>query len=182
MPPENIYIDGPCVVISFVGTGLNVEVAPILYSGDKDWRGYLWDKTTNERILTSIPLHLEFIKKRKDKHPTHFAQVIRLVKWWAAQRNADTDGFAMRSFLIELILAKLSDDGAKFDDYHSGLEAFFVFIQKGGLKERIAFTDNYVSSKLPSTRVGVVEIFDPVYPENYVASNIDENGRRKLVE
>src|SRR6266478_4685804 len=30
---EKIYVDGPCVVISFKGTGIDVEVAPILYEG-----------------------------------------------------------------------------------------------------------------------------------------------------
>src|SRR5882724_12240117 len=96
--PENIYVDGPCVVISFSGTGIDVDVAPILYEGDKDWRGYLWDRTTGKKILTSIPLHLEFIRNRKKKHPTHFAQVIRLAKWWARQREDDTPGLAIRSF------------------------------------------------------------------------------------
>ena len=180
--PEKIYVDDPCVVISFKGTGLDVEVAPILYEGDKEWRGYLWDRSTGKRILTSIPLHLDFIRARKNTQPTHFAQVIRLAKWWVRQREGDTDGFAMRSFLVELIMAKLADDGKQFDDYLLGLEHFFLYIQKTGLKERIAFTDNYPLSKLPKEKTNVVEIFDPVNPENNVAADIDESKRRKLVE
>ena len=39
---QNIRIDGPCVVISFQGTGIDVNVAPIIYNGDPEWRGYLW--------------------------------------------------------------------------------------------------------------------------------------------
>jgi hypothetical protein len=180
--PEKIYVDGPCVVVSFKGTGIDVEIAPILYEGDKEWRGYLWDRSTQKRILTSIPLHLEFIRTRKEKQPQHFAQVIRLVKWWAQQREDDNAGFTMRSFLVELIMSKLVDQGIKFDDYLTGLENFFVYIQKTGLKERIAFTDNYSSDKLPKQRVGVVEIFDPVNSENNVAEYIDETARNKLVD
>ena len=71
---EKIYVDGPCVVISFKGTGIDVEVAPILYEGDKDWRGYLWDRSTGKCILTSIPLHLEFIRVRKEKQHPHFVR------------------------------------------------------------------------------------------------------------
>ena len=103
--PDKIYIDGPCIVISFSGTGINVDVAPILYDGDSKWRGYLWDRNTGKKTLTSIPMHLDFIKARKDKQPTHFPQTIRLVKWWVAQREADTSGFGFRSFLVELGIA-----------------------------------------------------------------------------
>ena len=180
--PEKIYVDGPCVVISFKGTGIDVEVAPILYEGDKDWRGYMWDRATGKRILTSIPLHLDFIRSRKDKQPTHFAQAIRLAKWWVRQREGDVDGFFMRSFLVELIMAKLADDGIQFDDYLSGLEHFFLYIQKSGLRERIAFKDNYSLTQLPKQRINVVEIVDPVNPENNVAADIDETKRKKLVE
>ena len=71
----------PLVGQAFEQYATDVEVTPILYEGDKDWRGYLWDRTTHEKILTSIPLHLDFIRDRKEKQPTHFAQVIRLIKW-----------------------------------------------------------------------------------------------------
>jgi hypothetical protein len=179
---ENIYVDGPCVVISFQGTGIDVEIAPILYEGEKDWRGYLWDRTTRKRILTSIPLHLDFIRARKDRQPTHFAQIIRLVKWWGRQREGDTNEFVIRSFLIELIVAHLADKGVQFNDYLTGLESFFVYIQKTGLKERIAFADNYSSALLPKQRIAIVEIFDPVNPENNVAWDIDEPARKTLVE
>jgi len=180
--PEKIYVDGPCVVISFKGTGIDVEVAPILYEGDKDWRGYLWDRSTGKRILTSIPLHLEFIRVRKEKQHPHFAQVIRLAKWWVQQRESDTEGFTMRSFLVELIMAKLSDDGKEFDDYLLGLEEFFLYVQKTGLKERIAFSDNYPPAKLPQEKINIVEIFDPVNPENNVAADIDGFKRQQLVK
>lgn len=182
IPRDRIRIDGPCIVISFAGTGLDVEVAPIYYTGDSQWRGYLWDRQTGSRILTSIPLHLEFIRKRKEKLPTHFSQVIRLIKWWVRQREADTSGFTLRSFLVELIMAKLADDGAAFDDYHSAVEAFFVYIQNTGLKQRIAFPDNYGSSDLPARTQYPVEVFDPVNPSNNVASNLTETARSTLVQ
>ncbi len=52
IPAQKIYVDGPCIVISFSGTGLDVEIAPIIYEGDPDWRGYLWDRSTGERMLS----------------------------------------------------------------------------------------------------------------------------------
>jgi hypothetical protein len=170
------------VVIAFSGTDLKVEVAPILYDGDPKWRGYLFDRTTHKKILTSIPMHLDFIRSRKEKHPTHFAQVIRLLKWWDKQREADDTGFKMRSFLVELIVAKRADDGCKFDDYHNAIEDFFVYVQNTGLNERIAFSDYYQQSALPKDRAGVVEMFDPVNPENNVAADFTESTRRQFVD
>jgi hypothetical protein len=35
---------------------------------------------------------------------------------------------------------------------------------------------------LPKNKIGVVEVFDPVNPENNVASDIDDSTRRKFVE
>jgi tRNA nucleotidyltransferase (CCA-adding enzyme) len=81
IPRDKIYVDGPCVCISFKGTGIDVEISPIMYDGDPNWYGYLWDRRTGKKKLTSIPLHLDFIRKRKEKQPKHFVQVIRLLKW-----------------------------------------------------------------------------------------------------
>lgn len=181
MAPEKIKVDGPAITISFSGTGIDVDIVPVYYLGDPQWRGYLWDRRSGEKILTSIPQHLEFIRKRKDTQPTHFAQTVRLAKWWARQREKDDPNLFVRSFLIELLVAHLSDSGKTFSDYHVGLEHFFLYIQKTGLKERIAFSDFYSSSKLPKTSAGVVEIFDPVSPENNVGNDMTEDIRKKLV-
>lgn len=176
---SNIKPDGPCVVINY--ENIRVEVSPILYDGDPEWRGYLWDRSTGEKILTSIPLHLEFIRKRKEQQPTHFAQVVRYLKWWVKQREKDTPNFRLRSFLVELIMAKLADSGIVFKDHHVGIEQFFQYVQRTGLSERIAFSDNYSTSKLPGKQVGKVEIFDPVNPENNVAGDITAQERDAIV-
>jgi tRNA nucleotidyltransferase (CCA-adding enzyme) len=179
--PSKIYVDGPCVVIAFSGTGIKVEIAPVYSLGDPEGRGYLWDRSTGKKILTSIPRHLEFTRIRKEKQPIHYAQVIRLMKWWMRQREKDTNGFKLRSFLVELIVAKVADSGADFSDYHAGLENVFSYIQNTGLKERIAFNDYYKSTSLPKVRTGMVEIFDPVTPENNVAVDLTESNRINLV-
>jgi hypothetical protein len=182
IPRENIRIEGPCVVLTFTGTDLDVEITPILYFGDPEWRGYLWDKTTRNKVLTSIPLHKDFTSARKDKQPLVYSQVIRLAKWWARQRNIDKPDFVFRSFLIELIMAHLADRGTDFSDYHHGLEAFFTYICNTGLKDRIAFSDNYPASKLPRHRQHTVEIFDPVTPENNVAHDLTSTFCTTLID
>lgn len=78
-------------------------------------------------------------------------------------------------------MAKVSDSGANFNDYHTGLESFFLYIQKSQLKERIAFSDFYPLNKLPQQRTTAVEVYDPVNPENNVASDMTDQERVKIV-
>jgi hypothetical protein len=52
-----------CVQVQFRGSGLDVDVVPVLYEGAADDRGYLITKDTGDRVLTSIPLHLAFTRK-----------------------------------------------------------------------------------------------------------------------
>lgn len=181
--PAQIQADQPhCVTISFRGSGLDVDVVPVLWEGGEHDRGYLIDKYTGARILTSIPLHLEFIRKRKGEHSNHYAQVVRLAKWWAKQQKDQRPGFRCKSFLIELILAHLADTGTPLGDYPVTLQSFFDYIVKTGLQTRIAFTDYYPRSALPAPTGAAIEVFGPVNPENNVASRYTEADRQVLVQ
>lgn len=156
------------VTVSFRGSGLDVDVVPVLYYEEPDWRGNLVSQEDGSFLETSIPLHLEFIKKRKEKHPQHFAQVVRLVKWWVRKLKQEDENFRFKSFMVELILAKLSDDGVDFSDYPNALQEFFTFLAAGGLEKRIVFSDHYKPSDVPACN-DVVQIFDPINPLNNVA-------------
>ena len=63
-------------------------------------------RTTARSCETSIPLHLEFARKRKDAQETHFAQVVRLVKFWARNDEARARGFPVQ------VLHDRADPGA----------------------------------------------------------------------
>lgn len=165
--PEDVQPQTYSVTISFKGTSLDVDVVPILYFGDPDWRGDLISQDDGSRLMTSIPMHLEFVKNRKDAQPTHFAQVVRLVKYWAAIRKDEVAGFRFKSFMIEMILAHLCDKGVEFSDYPEALAAFFNYVATTGLRPRIVFTDYYSADAvdIPEDRIQIV---DPVNPENNV--------------
>lgn len=176
-----IRIDGPCVVISFTGSDLDVEIMPVRSLGDDKSRGYLYDRQTLKPVLTSIPLHIDFIRSRK-KEADNFTQVIRLAKWWARQQDGFGGSTHVKSFLMELLVAKVHDLNGAFTDYYEALEQVFLYILKSQLKERIAFTDNYSATQLPSSRAGAIEIFDPVTPENNVAAYLYETDRTAIVD
>lgn len=165
------------VTVSFRGSGLDVDVVPVLYSGLPDWRGNLISQDDGSLLETSIPLHLEFSRKRKQAQQTHFAQVVRLVKFWARRMKQERDGFRFKSFMIEMILAKLCDQGVDFSDYPEALQAFFTYVARSTLRERIVFEDHYKASDVGKLN-DHIQIIDPINSTNnvarlYTATNAD---------
>lgn len=165
------------VKVHFKGTGLDVDIVPIIYDGDPDWYGNLVSQDDGSFLKTCIPRHLEFIRKRKNNHPQDFAQVVRLAKYWAKQQKQESDDFRFKSFMIELIMAKLADKGQDFSDYPEALQAFFTYLVTSEIKEQIAFSDYYSLSKIGSFS-DPVQMIDPVNEENnaarlYTALNAD---------
>jgi predicted nucleotidyltransferase len=157
------------VTVSFKGSGLDVDVVPILYAGDPDWRGQLVSQDDGSFLETSIPLHLEFLRKRKKEHGANFAQLIRLVKFWARRRKMESDQFRFKSFMIELILAKLADDGMNLSDYPEALQGFFTYIADVELVRQISFTDYYPQCDVSVNAGDRVKIIDPVNCANNVS-------------
>lgn len=156
------------VTVSFRGTGLDVDVVPILYDGDAQWYGNLVSQDDGSFLKTSIPLHLDFASKRKRAQEKHFAQVVRLAKFWARRMKQERDGFRFKSFMIEMVLAKLCDDGLDFSDYPEALQHFFTYIARTDFRQRIVFTDYYAASSVAASS-DTVQIIDPVNAANNVA-------------
>jgi hypothetical protein len=177
MKPDQFEPQTHCVTINFRGTGLDVDVVPVLYEGDEEDRGWLVRRRTGERLLTSIPLHLWFMSDRKKRYGDDYTQLIRIVKWWKREQ-----GLRFKSFMIELLWARLAATGASLSDYPTALEDFFVYIVKSGLKERVFFTEHYSARSLPTASTGIIEIFDPVNPDNNVAKNYGEADRQAIVK
>lgn len=172
-----------CVKVSFAGTGLDVDVAPVLFEGDENDCGYLVRKQTGERVLTSVSLHLAFLRKRKDDYGDDFKQLVRLTKWWKrTERQNSSDDFRFKSFMIELIWAHLADGGLSLTDYPEAMRAFFAYVVQAELGERIFFTDNYSAADLPAASGTPIEVFDPVNPLNNVAINYGPSDRDAIVE
>lgn len=154
---------------------------PVQCKGDPDDRGYLFAFDGGKPVLTSIPLHLAFIRKRKAQQKDHFAQVVRLVKWWVRLQKSKDQEFRLKSFMTEMIVAHLADSGVSLVDYTIALEKVLGYIVKSRLKTRIAFTDYYPASKLPAPTGKPIEVFDPVNETNNVAAVYDDSHRQKIV-
>lgn len=166
--PDQVKPQTYSVTVSFKGTGLDVDIVPILYNGDPDWYGNLVSQDDGSLLKTCIPRHLEFIKKRKQAHETDFAQIVRLIKFWAARQKAEREGFRFKSLMIELILAHLADQGLDFSDYPEALQHFFTYVARSKMREQIVFSDYYQPSTVGSFTVPV-KIIDPVNAKNNVS-------------
>lgn len=169
------------VTVNFRGTGLNVDFVPILYYDDPDWYGDLVSQDDGSFLKTCIPRHLEFSLKRRQANDKHFAQVVRLVKFWARRQKAERTGFRFKSFMIELILSHLADEGCDFEDYAEALQSFFTFVAKSGLSDPIIFEDYYKKSVV-SDCSDSVQLFDPVNPENNVGQLYTDDQREMIVD
>ncbi len=179
--PEQIVVQTYSITVKFMGSGLDVDIVPILYSGDPNWYGNLVSQDDGSFLETSIPLHLEFIRKRKKKNEKHFAQVARLIKYWARYIKGQREGFRFKSFMIELILAKLSDDGVNFSNYPEAMQAFFTYIIKSDIKEIIYFTDYYTKDSIPAY-TDPVRIIDPVNSKNNASKLYTKSQAEAIVE
>jgi len=81
--PDQVQPQTYSVTVSFRGSGLDVDVVPIIYNEDPQWYGNLISQEDGTFLKTSIPLHIDFIRKRKQAHEKDFAQVARLLKFWS---------------------------------------------------------------------------------------------------
>jgi hypothetical protein len=179
--PEQVKPQTHSVSVSFRGTGLDVDIVPIIYDGNKEWDGHLINRHDGSFLMTNIPKHLEFIRKRKSENKKHFSQVVRLAKFWAKRLKKEQEGFRFKSFMIELIFAKLADDGMNVSNYVEALQGFFTYLATSNIEELIAFTDYYQASALvhyPDR----VKMIDPVNPENNAAKLYSNSEANAIVE
>jgi tRNA nucleotidyltransferase (CCA-adding enzyme) len=170
-----------CVKVNFKGSGLNVDVVPVLYEGDLNDMGYLVNKRTGDRMLTSITLHLQFVRDRKKEYGADFAQLIRLTKWWKRQAVAEDPDFKFKSFMIELLWVYLADTGLDLSDYPSALEEFFLYVVRSEFDDIVTFTDFCSDSALPARGTAPIAVIDPVNPDNNVAIRYDDAGKKRIV-
>jgi len=94
--------------------------------------------------------------------------LVRLIKYWKSVQKEENDGFRFKSFMIELIMAKLVDEGLDCSDYVEGMQRFFTYIIQSDIRELIYFTDYYTAQSIPYY-TEPVQIIDPVNADNNAA-------------
>lgn len=179
--PEDFEEQAHSVKVHFHGSGLDVDVAPVVYAGLPDDRGDLITKS-GDRVETSVRLHLEFIRSRKQRYGKDYAQLIRFLKFWAReQKRARGDDFRCKSFLLELAVAHLAANGLSLSDYPTAIEAVFAWMVRTGLAEQVAFDDYYDLTAIPASS-DPIRAIDPVNPANNVCKTYTKADRDLLLD
>lgn len=178
MSSDQFSIGDHCVKVSFKGSGLDVDVVPIIADPqpNPNDRGKLVTKEQLDWVETSIPLHLQFLRNRKKDYPK-LPELIRLTKWW--RRHQD---LKLKSFMVELLWAHIADTQEIPDSYQEALLVFFKYIWKSQLNEVIAFSDNYDSKGLTVDPAAVITLWDPVNSKNNVAKSYSWLEKDAIVE
>ena len=169
------------VKVHFHGSGLDIDVAPVVYAGLPDDRGDLITKN-GDRVETSVRLHLEFIRSRKQRYGKDYAQLIRFLKYWVReQKRSRGEDFRCKSFLLELTVAHLADGGVSLSDYPTAIESALAWMVRTEFAEQEWFDDYYDKSDLPDNNEAI-RVYDPVNPSNNVCKTYSAVNRDLLVE
>jgi tRNA nucleotidyltransferase (CCA-adding enzyme) len=182
---EDFRISDHAVGITLRGSGLKIDVAPVLYEGAPDDCGYLVTRQ-GDRVLTSVTQHLAFIQARRNVAGPNYRELIRLLKAWIREAKSNDSDLRCKSFLLELLVAHLWDNGwngesLAVDDYPRAFEQVLGYIAQTGLRVPVIFTDYYDQAEV-TRPTDPIQVWDPVNPENNVARTYSETDRQLLVK
>lgn len=168
---DDVIVQPRTLCITFRTSGLDVDLVPIVEIPDHD--GYGWQPSSQGEspVLTSVPGQIEFVRSRH-KADSRYRPLVRMVKQW---RNRQTDGYPaikkLGSYAIELILGHIQDTQGPSEGLQQGLNRFFLFVVRGGLRRPITFPENGAVPTLPQDPA---VILDPVNFENNVLRRVTD--------
>ena len=90
------------------------------------------------------------------------------MKFWAKNIKHEREGFRFKSFMIEMILSHLCDQGCDFSDYPEALQSFFTYVARSNMREKVYFIDYYTAAAVGEFSEPV-QIIDPVNEKNNVS-------------
>jgi hypothetical protein len=169
---EDFEIQKRAAKVVFKGSGLEVDIVPVIEVPQKDGHGYQFD-TEGGKNLTCAPCQIAFVKNRKDAD-SDYRTLVRLAKKWRNYQELKP----LKSFHIELILAHLQDTLGPCESIEQRLRDFFLYIAQTRLSTLIRFPEN--KGNVPTFSHPVV-IIDPVNNENNTAARITEDERKDVV-
>jgi len=170
---EDFEIQRKAATVTFVGSGLSVDIVPVIEDLTRSGYGWQFDIHDNTKVQTCAPCQIKFVRDRKDVDGD-FRTLVRFAKKW---RNR-VELKPLKSFAIELIMAHLLAKNGKDGSIEKRFRDFLLYIAQSGLKEVIAFPEN---GKVSPAFIDPVVILDPVCNTNNVTSRISEDERLEIV-
>jgi hypothetical protein len=171
---EHFEIQRKAATVKFVGSGLSVDIVPVVEDPYRDGYGWQFDIQDGTKQQTCAPCQIKFVRDRKNVD-ADFRTLVRLGKKWRNRAEIKP----LKSFTIELIMAYLLDQRGKAGSIEQRFRDFLLYIAQSGLKEVISFPEN---SPIRFTVDDPVVILDPVCTSNNVASRMTEAERVEIVD
>jgi len=170
---EDFEIQRKAATVTFAGTGLSVDIVPVIEDPDRPGYGWQFDLQTGDPVETCAPGQIKFVRDRKDVDGD-FRTLVRLAKKWRNHHGITK----LKSFTIELIMAHVLDTQGTGGSIDQRFRNFLLYIAQSGLLDEISFPEN----TLPLGEFNdPVVILDPVSSQNNVASRLSEQERRDIV-
>lgn len=170
---EDFEIQRKAATVTFVGTGLSVDIVPVIEDPNKPDHGWQFDLQDGSKMKTCAPCQIKFVRDRKDRDKD-FRTLVRLGKKWRNQAELKP----LKSFAIELIMAHVLETQGSSGSIEQRFRNFLLYIAQTGLKEKISFPENAAPHGVFSDPV---VILDPVNSQNNVTSRISETERKEIV-
>jgi hypothetical protein len=170
---EDFEIQRKAATVTFSGSGLSVDIVPVIEDPNRDYYGWQFDSDGNA-TETCAPCQIQFIRDRK-KLDTDFRTLVRLAKRWRNQ--AELRG-PLKSYTLELIVAYVLDQEGRVGTIEQRFRRILNYIAQSGLKDVISFPENQKPLGVFDTPVIVI---DPVSSQNNVAARITEDERNQIV-
>ena len=170
---EDFEIQRKAATVTFVGSGLVVDIVPVIVDPERDDYGWQYDIRDGSKVETCAPCQIKFVRDRKNDDGD-FRTLVRMAKKWRNWAELKP----LKSFAIELIMAYLLDTRGKDGSIEQRFRDFLLYIAQTGLKEVISFPEN--TGVIPAFADAVV-IIDPVASDNNVTSRISEAERKDIV-
>ena len=127
---EDFEIQRKAATVTFVGSGISVDIVPVIEDPGQPGYGWQFDIQDGSVIRTCAPCQIKFVRDRKDQD-ADFRTLVRMAKKWRNQAELKP----LKSFVIELIMAHvLAQQGAGGSIEHR-FRNFLLYIAQSGLKD-----------------------------------------------
>lgn len=170
---EDFEIQRKAATVKFVGSGLSVDIVPVIEDATRAGYGWQYDIHDGSKIQTCAPCQIQFVRDRKNQDGD-FRTLVRMAKKWRNYAEIKP----LKSFAIELIMAHVLATQGKGGSIEQRFRNFLLYVAQSGLKDQISFPEN--TAPFGSFSDPVV-ILDPVYSLNNVTSRVLETERKEIV-
>ena len=170
---EDFEIQRKAATVTFVGSGLSVEIVPVIEDESQPGYGWQFDIHDGTKVQTCAPCQIKFVRDRKNQDGD-FRTLVRMAKRWRNQAELKP----LKSFAIELIMAHVLASQGNAGSIEQRFRNFLLYIAQTGLKEEIKFPENAAPF---ATFSDPVIILDPVCSLNNVTSRLSEAERKEIV-